>query len=67
MMRTTQRHEKQLLTVREAADFARVTPNTIRMWVRKGVLRHVRVGPGAGLIRLREDDLTRVVRPVDSD
>jgi excisionase family DNA binding protein len=51
------------LTVREAAERFRVQPDTIRTWVRKGVIAHTRIGPKPGLIRVLENDIGQTVDP----
>ena len=56
----------ELLTVRQAAARYKVHPETLRSWVRKGVLAYVRVGP-YGAIRLRAADLERTVTPEDQE
>jgi excisionase family DNA binding protein len=38
-------HGSTLLTSREVAQLYRVNPETVRRWVRKGILPVVRVGP----------------------
>ncbi|MGO4143452.1 helix-turn-helix domain-containing protein [Paenarthrobacter sp. YAF11_1] len=52
MSTQTQEH---LLTVREAAEFLRVTPETVRRRVRAGDLPACRLGRGA--IRIRRTDI----------
>ncbi len=44
------------LTVKDAADRLKVNPQTVRRWIRRGVLRAARVPGGKGW-RIREDDL----------
>ena len=56
---------EQYLTVREAAERFSLHPDTVWTWVRKGVLPHERVGPGRGLIRIRQSELVRTVKPSD--
>lgn len=55
--------EHELLTVREAAYFLRVHPDTLRQWVRKGAIGHIRIGPAPGRIRIErtmiDDDRRR--------
>jgi excisionase family DNA binding protein len=48
--------ERDVLTVKEAAAIARVSPETIRRWCRLGHLAAFQVGPGAA-IRIRADQL----------
>ena len=57
--------DERFLTVREAAERYSLHPDTLWTWVRKGVLPHERVGPGRGLIRIRQSDLARTVKPSD--
>lgn len=54
----------ELLTVKEAAERYKVHEETIRTWVRKGVVPHIRLG--VRVIRLRTEDMERVVSPADS-
>lgn len=53
----------ELLTVREAADRYKLHVETIRKWIRCGVLPAVYVGPSKE-IRVRENDL---ISPSDDD
>ena len=53
----------ELLTVKEAAKRYKLHEETIRTWVRKGVIPHVRIG--LRVIRLRAEDLERTVEPSD--
>ena len=55
----------ELLTVKEAAERYKLHVNTIRAWVRKGVIPHLRIGPPPGHIRLRVEDLETTVTPGD--
>ena len=48
---------EELLTVKEAAAYLRVTARTMRRWIREGKIRHQRVGPDE-IIGLRRADLT---------
>jgi len=47
---------RDVLTVKEAAAIARVSPATIRRWCRSGHLRAFQVGRGAA-IRIPADEL----------
>jgi excisionase family DNA binding protein len=51
----------ELLTVREAADILRVSPETIRRRVRSGALPARKLGHSA--IRIRRDDLDIITEP----
>lgn len=53
--------DSQLLTVREAAEFLRVSRMTHHRWLKEGRLRSYRVGPRA--IRIRRRDLEMIVTP----
>ena len=57
--------DERYLPIREAAERYSLHPDTLWTWVRKGVLPHERIGPGRGLIRLRQSDLARTVKPSD--
>ncbi|MGH2533406.1 MAG: helix-turn-helix domain-containing protein [Thermomicrobiales bacterium] len=51
----------ELLTIREAAQILRVSEVTISRWIKQGRLPSYRVGPR--VIRIRRDDLDRIVTP----
>ncbi len=54
-----------LMTVREAAEYLRVHPQTVRTWIRKGALRVRRIGAAASnqSVRLyREEVVTECAR-----
>jgi excisionase family DNA binding protein len=55
---------EELLTLREAARRLDVHENTLRNWVKRGVLEPVKV-PGTRYRRFRADDIDRVVRQQD--
>lgn len=50
--------DRELLTIPEAADFLRLQPSTIRSWVSKRKLPHVKMG---GRVLLRRGDLQHLV------
>lgn len=50
-----------LLTVKEAANLLRVSPMTIKRYLKQGRLQAYQVGPRA--IRIRKDDLQAVMQP----
>lgn len=58
----TSEPQAALLTVREAAAYCRVDVATVRNWIRKGALPHLRVGPYQ-IIRIRRADLDSVIAP----
>lgn len=53
--------DPDLLSVREAAVRYHVTIQTIYLWIRKGVVPVVRVGPGRRTIRLPRVDADAVL------
>ena len=48
------------ISISSAAERFDLNVETLRQWVRKGALAHVRVGPAPGLIRVRSEDIARV-------
>lgn len=50
------------LTTRQAADRTSVSVDTIRRWIRIGVLPAVRIGPTSKNIRIHPADLDKMVR-----
>ncbi len=55
--------DHELITVTEAAERLRVTTRFIRMLIADGTLPALRLGRRS--IRLRKDDVDRVLRPID--
>jgi excisionase family DNA binding protein len=53
--------EQEFLTVAEAATFLRVSPSTVRRWIRKGDVPAYRVGRRR--VALKRDDLSNLIRP----
>jgi excisionase family DNA binding protein len=51
---------EQLLTIKEAMDFAKVSDATIRRWIRNKQLQAYRVG---GQVRIDEADLVKFLQP----
>ena len=51
------------LSIPTAAQRFEMNPETLRQWVRKGVVGHVRVGPDPGRIRVLVEDLARATAP----
>lgn len=47
-----------LLTIDQAAQYALVSPWTVRGWIRRGELGHTRLG---GCIRVRQEDLAAMI------
>lgn len=56
----------EYLSIAEAAEKFGIHPETLRGWVRKGAIAHVRLGPAPGVIRLRERDIAKPA-PAPSD
>jgi excisionase family DNA binding protein len=54
------RRGDEFLTVRKAAEFAQVSPPTIRRWIKKGWLASHR--KGKRLLRVTRSDVKRVLR-----
>ncbi len=50
----------EYVSIANAAKRFDLNPETLRLWVRKGGLQHVRVGPNAGMIRVRVADVARI-------
>jgi excisionase family DNA binding protein len=48
------------MTVREAAQYAEVNPQTIRNWIRSGKLVARRYGPSGWNIAIKKEDLDEV-------
>ena len=59
--------QEHLLTVREAAEILRVTPETVRRRVRAGDLSACRLGRGAIRIRRADLDAAPAAVPPDTD
>lgn len=57
--------EREWLTVREAADYLRVSRDTIYRWAKQGKLVLYKVGGTA--TRVRKSDLDALARPVPND
>jgi len=58
-----------LLSVKSISEKYNFHPNTVRSWVTRDGLRHIRYGPG-GKIFIREDDVERFIKfwyPEDED
>jgi excisionase family DNA binding protein len=53
---------EEYLTVAEAANLVRVSPSTIRRWIREGNVPAYRLGPRR--VGLKRDDLSAVIAPI---
>ena len=56
----------EYLSISDAAERFNLNPETLRQWVRKGALAHIRIGPKPGLIRIRAQDLPAAELPADT-
>src|SRR3954447_17061257 len=56
---------EEYLTVTEAANLVRVSPSTIRRWIREGSLPAYRLGPRR--VGLRRNDLATLVTPINTE
>lgn len=50
----------EYISIASAAKRFDLNPETLRLWVRKGGLQHARIGPNAGMIRVRAADVARI-------
>ncbi len=55
----------EYISIASAAKRFDLNPETLRLWVRKGGLQHVRVGPKEGMIRVRVADVARIAASSD--
>lgn len=53
-----------LLTIREAAEYAKASQRTIRRWIAQGDLPAARVGPK--FVRIRQSELEQMTRDIPS-
>jgi predicted site-specific integrase-resolvase len=65
MPATAAEHVPCLRSVRQAADFYGINPQTIRDWIRAGLISSYRVGPKLIMVDL-DEIRARVVRRVSS-
>jgi excisionase family DNA binding protein len=54
-----------MLTISEAAAYARKTPTTIHNWIRRGRLPKRQPGGKGGHVLIAQSDLDRLLAPVD--
>lgn len=52
------------ITIKQAAEFLRVHPNTIRNWIEEGILRRYQVNRGYRVL-LKTEDIERAFRGSD--
>ena len=66
-MSTSKRAERpELVTVVAAAQRVGVNPRTVRRWIERGAIRGYRLADGRQ-VRVRADDVDRIVRPIDPE
>ncbi len=53
------------ITIKQAAEILRVHPNTIRNWIRAGILRYYQVGRGYKVL-LKTEDIERVFKETET-
>ena len=53
------------ITINQAAELLRVHPNTIRNWIRAGILRHYQVGRGYKVL-LKTEDIEKTISRINS-
>jgi excisionase family DNA binding protein len=62
------RTPKSMYTLQEAAQELRLSPDTVRTWIKAGLLPATRVGRPPGRYRVRREDLlSRMVRRAQGD
>ena len=53
------------ITINQAAELLRVHPNTIRNWIRAGILRYYQVGRGYRVL-LKTEDIEKAISRINS-
>jgi len=53
------------ITINQAAELLRVHPNTIRNWIRDGIVRHYQVGRGYRVL-LKTEDIEKAISRKDN-
>jgi excisionase family DNA binding protein len=53
------------ITIKQAAEMLQVHPNTIRNWIRAGILRQYQVGRGYKVL-LKTEDIERVFKETET-
>ena len=61
-MMTTERPE--LMTIEQVAEYDQASQDTVRRWIRSGVLPAYRIGSGRGAIRVKREDVLALLRPI---
>ena len=54
------------ITINQAAELLRVHPNTIRNWIRAGIVRHYQVGRGYRVL-LKTEDIEKAISRIDNE
>lgn len=52
--------ERKYYTIQEFADDLRVSPRTVRNWIRNGLITAVRIGPRT--VRIEHGEIAKVIR-----
>ena len=52
-------NEKEVLTLREAAEFFKIHPNTLRLWLRQGKIKGSKIGRKWVFLK---DDLISIIK-----
>lgn len=54
----------ELLTIEQVAEYYQTSKDTVRRWIREGVLPAYRIGSGRGAIRVKRDDMLSILKPI---
>lgn len=58
---------RNYISTREAADMLGVSPNSVRGWCSRRLIRYLRVGPYGTNIRVHRDDIVGMVRKFEKE
>ncbi len=61
MAKKTHKNEDEILTLKEACEFLKCHPNTLRAWDNKGLLKAIRIGV-RGDRRYRRADILKFIK-----
>ena len=53
----------ELMTIEQVAEYYQASKDTVRRWIREGVLPAYRVGSGRGAIRVKKEDALAILGP----
>lgn len=54
----------ELLTIEQVADYYQTSKDTVRRWIREGILPAYRIGSGRGAIRVKREDMLAILKPI---